>query len=132
MTPRIRTSSDNGGTWDAGSSDYAISRHRVDMTTSAGHTVVGNAGLGYISFFGNNGNLANELNDVEITLFNPSSTEYTKFKWEGIYSDDDPAGFTHYVGAGVRKEAAAVNGVRFIYESGNIATGTLWVYGIRA
>ncbi len=131
----IRTSSTNGSTWDGGGTNYAWSNHRVSMTGSPAHDPEGDNSDSEIQINGNDalGTNANELMDLEITLFNPSGTEYTKFKWEGVYFDNaaTPLG-NHIIGAGVRLSAADVNGVRFLMSSGNIASGTLWVYGIKA
>ena len=129
----IRTSSDNGASFDAGVSDYAWGNHRVSMTTSPAHDPEGDNADSEIQINGNDalGTNANELMDLEITLFNPSATEYTKVKWEGTYFDAGVLG-NHIVGAGVRLSAAAVDGVRFLYSTGNISVGTLKVYGVRA
>ena len=131
----IRTSSTNGSTWDGGSTNYAWANHRVSMATSPAHDPEGDNSDSEIQVNGNDalGTNANELMDLEVTLFNPAGTEFTKVKWEGCYFDSaaTPLG-NHIVGAGIRLSAAAVNGVRFIYSTGNIEVGTLWVYGIKA
>lgn len=127
----LRTSTDNGGAWDAGVSDYAFSWHNVSMATSPVHSVAGDDADAQIQIMGNVGNAANELCDLEITLFNPSGTEYTKFKWEGFRMNLTTVGL-HVVGAGVRLSAADVTGVRFLFDTGNIASGTLKVYGLNA
>jgi len=127
----MQTSSDNGVSFDSGASDYDYIAHQVTMATSPAHTVVGNDNATRIQFVEDAGNLANELIDLEITLFSPLRTEYTQIKFEGTSLDDTIVG-THIIGGGVRLEAAAVNGVRFFFNTGNIATGTLKVYGVRA
>lgn len=129
----IQISTNNGGDWDSGSTNYARVRHFITMATSPSHTVQGddlNAEMGMISALGGAAN-PNRFSDWEITCFNPSGTEYTKFKWEGTAINDDGVGM-HVVGGGVRLSAADVDGVRFLMSSGNIATGTLWVYGLKA
>ncbi len=128
----MRTSSDNGISWDSAGSDYAWAVHEVSMATSPIHIVGGDSADSEISVIDSCGSATNETNDYEITLFNPSGTEYTKFKWEGFTVISVAAAAEHVTGAGVRLEAAAVNGVRFLFETGNIAQGTLKVYGVRA
>ncbi len=131
----MRTDSDNGASFDAGASDYAWSNHRVSMLVSTpAHDPEGDDSDSEMQINGNDalGTNANELMDVEITCFNPSGTEYTKFKWEGMYFD---AGATplgnHIIGAGIRLSAALVDAVQFLYSTGNIEVGTLKVYGVR-
>ncbi len=134
----IRTSSTNGSTWDGGGTNYAWVNHAVSMETSPDHDVQGDNSDSRIEVVGDDsethflGNDANEDTDWEFTLFNPSGTEYTKLKWEGLFVHQFSSVRFHSIGAGVRLEAAAVNGVRFLMSTGNIASGTLWVYGIKA
>ena len=134
----IRTSTDNGISWDAAGSDYAWSNHTVTLATSPGHVVQGDNSDSQIEVVGDSneghhlGNGANEDTVWEFTLFNPSGTEYTKLKWEGFFTDQFTNVLVHSIGAGVRLSAADVTGVRFLMESGNIASGTLKVYAIKA
>jgi len=129
----MRTDSANGASFDAGTSDYSWVNHRISMTPTEAHDPEGDNADSEIQINGNDalGNAANELMDLEITLFNPSGTEYTKVKWEGLYLDSaaTPLG-NHLWGAGARRSAAAVDAVRFLYSTGNISTGTLKVYGL--
>jgi len=122
----IRTSSDNGGSWDSSSTHYAWVWHSIPS-----HTLVGDNSDNEITITDNNGNSTNEASDWEITCFNPTGPEYTKFKWEGNQLDQSTDGNLIF-GGGLRLESAAVDGVRFLFESGNIASGTLWVYGVKA
>jgi len=127
----IRTSSDNGSSWDSSSSDYAWIWHRVGATGSPAHLLVGDNADGEITVRDSNGNATNESSDWEITCFNPSGTEYTKFKWEGNQMNASTEGNLIF-GGGLRLSTTAVDGVRFLFDSGNIASGTLWVYGVKA
>jgi len=127
----MRTSTDNGGAWDGAASDYAWCTHRIafeDQSTA----VVGDDADSEIELIPLAGSATNETSDLEVTLFNPSGTEFTKFKWELLYTNVQ-AEYRHLVGAGMRLSAADVTGVRFLFESGStIASGTLKVYGLRA
>ncbi len=126
----IRTSPDNGSTWDAGASDYGSVTHRVTMATSPGHAVNGIQDDTEIELTDTIGTSANESCDIEVTCFDPSAVDTTKFKWEGMYFDQGAIG-EHVIGAGMRQLAEAVNGVRFLFSSGNIEAGTLKVYAIK-
>ena len=130
----ILTSSDNGSNWDVGASDYAWANHRVTMTTVPGHTPTGDDADAQMVVTNTMDTGTDQTADLEITCFNPSGTEYTKFKWEvsGTMNNEGTSN-EHIMGAGLRLEAAAaVNGVRFLFASGNITSGQLWVYGIKA
>jgi len=127
-----RTSSDNGGDWDNATDDYEWCEHRISMNPTEAHVLRGKTEDAEFEFLDNQGSGSNEKGDFEITLFNPSDTEFTKFKWEGIYFRSIDSRWQHIISGGARVEAGVVNGVRFFYETGNIDTGTLKVYGVRA
>jgi len=127
----MRTSSDNGSTWDAGASDYAFIKHRTSMAVAPAHEVVGDDLATVAGMAGLLGNDTNESSSWEITLFNPSGTGFTKFKFEG-FREDNAGIHWHDCGATIRLQAAAVNGVRFLHGAGTIFKGTLKVYGCRA
>ncbi len=129
----MRTSTNNGGDWDAGSTDYAWAKHRVRGHSTTAHTVDGdNADTKIKVLSPLVGAVGDETSATEITLFNPSGTEYTKFKWENSYADRDTGRMNIDSGAGMRLSAADVTGVRFYFNTGNINTGTLKVYGLLA
>jgi len=127
----MRTSTDNGGAWDAGASDYTRINHQERMELVPADTDFGNEADAVIELTRSVGNGTNEVSDLEITLFNPSGTEYTKFKWEGTTSSSI-TNHWHHMGAAYRASAADVTGVRFLMASGNIAQGTLKVYGLNS
>ncbi len=91
-----------GSTWDGGASDYAHCKHRVSMATSPNHSPNADNADDHIeitygidqTFSGSGGA------DLEITCFNPSGTEYTKFKWEGTMPTADAVKH-HLMGAGM-------------------------------
>lgn len=131
----IRTSTDNGASFDAGGSDYAWVNQRISFQTAPLHSVDGDNADSEINFNTTTsmGNLSTQVSDYEITCFNPSDTGYTKFKWEGSVNNGDITPVRYlFTGAGVRLSAAAVNGVRFLYSTGNVLKGTLKVYAIKA
>ncbi len=107
----IQTSSDNGISWDSAASDYAHSRSTPQMDTSPSDVAQGDNADSFIRVSGGMSNNDNNVGDMEITCFNPSSTEYTKFKWETVRPSAVADTWRYDHGAGVRLEAAAVNGV---------------------
>ena len=67
----------------------------------------------------------------ELWLFNPSSTTFVKH-WISvctIYGSNPQAQVTHSAGYG--NTTSAVDAVRFLMDSGNIASGTFKLYGVK-
>jgi hypothetical protein len=77
------------------------------------------------------GNGADECASGTLQLFNPSSTTYVKHfisNFNGYYSAD--YSFNYYI-AGYGNTTSAINAIRFNFDSGNISTGTIYLYGIK-
>ena len=66
-----------------------------------------------------------------VYLFNPSSTSYTRAFGVGTYMRTNGNIWLMQSG-GQRKSTTAVNAVRFIMSSGNIASGVFTLYGAKA
>lgn len=135
-TLNIRTSSNNGVSFDAGASDYrwkmvtgladvnadaredqADSQIRMmsDQTAGGGPYPQGNG--------------VNEQGSFTVWIYDPSNTKYTKVFSQGTYFRSD--GDIEYVCVGgVRQSTTAVNAIRFLYASGNIAQGEFCLYGL--
>ena len=85
----------------------------------------------YQSLAPNIGNGADESCAGELTLYNPSSTTYVKhftarlqnYEKSNIAFDCYPAGYLN--------TTSALDGIRFQMHSGNIATGTIKMWGIK-
>jgi len=79
----------------------------------------------------NMGNGNDECMSGELTLFNPSSTTFAKhflFK-TNINSNDDSSDVSH--GGGYCNVTAAIDAVQFKFNSGNIGSGVIKLYGIK-
>ena len=79
----------------------------------------------------NMGNGADESGSGILTLFNPSSTTYVKhfysrsqYYHEANYTYDIPA-------SGYINTTSALDGIKFSMSSGNIASGTIKMWGVR-
>jgi len=83
------------------------------------------------SIFYSMGNGADECGAGELFLFNPASTTYVKhFYAKGqyyYYSDASNCGFI----GGYFNTTSALDGIKFLMSSGNIATGTIKMWGIK-
>jgi len=83
------------------------------------------------SMFDGLGGDADESLAGELTLFNPSSTTYVKHFISNIngYNEANRT-FNNFL-AGYGNTTSAVNAVRFQMSSGNIADGTIKLYGVK-
>lgn len=124
---RLRTSTDNGATFDSGASDYAWSRIEQDLQTNAP------------SQFGDNADTAIELTNListssqslvqgEIKIYNPFAVQKTYISHNLVFFD----GFSYEnsIGFGVRNSVADVDAIRLRMSS--IDTGTFNLYGVTA
>lgn len=128
----FRTSTDGGTSYDAGASDYAYTGLRSLSTTSS----ITSTGVAQIPLVDTTagygaGTGTGETINMEVTLYNPSSTAYTYMRWDASYRNSSATiGFSG--GAGVRLSAADVDAFRFLMSSGTIASGTFKLYGLKA
>tara|TARA_Y100000310_G_scaffold344706_1_gene458914 strand:+ start:196 stop:1605 length:1410 start_codon:yes stop_codon:yes gene_type:complete len=124
----IRTSTDNGSTFDSSASDYAYVNGQV--TTSGISAVTGSTGSNVLRINSSNGNATNETHSGEVTIFDPSNTSYTNIVFNTHMTDTGGAPRNQF-GSGRRKSTTAVDAVRIFPSSGTI-TGTFTLYGIKA
>ena len=78
-------------------------------------------------------NVANEAFSGSIRIWNPHTSFYTTVSSIGgsyTLPNSDVYGAQFYTFGFKRKEAAQVNAIRFYFESGNIASGEIVMYGI--
>jgi hypothetical protein len=126
----LRTSSNNGTSYDATVGDYSY----ANRTNSSGSTVVNVAALlnaSEIYVARRIGNSTGENANGEITIKNPLNTtvyKLIKCTTDCIQYTGDYASFS---GGGTRKSTSAVNAIRLLMNSGNIASGTFRMYGIK-
>ena len=116
----LRTSSDNGATFESGAGAY---RFNVNVQTDAAQIE-----LGPTSLIGNNGAAENGWKGV-INFFNPSGGTYSQFIWQ--YTSIDTTTNMQNLSGAARAPNATVNALRFFFSSGNIASGTFTLYGVR-
>lgn len=128
----IRTSTNNGSSYDSGASDYAWTMYG---TSSAGLDPDSDGADSEITLVaptneqlgtGTQENLAGRL-----WLLQPSATQYAKLLFNTNYTDltGDFAGCDT---GGIRLTAADVDAIQFLMSSGNIATGEFRLYGFTA
>ena len=111
-------------------SEHDESGSSPSITHASGGDILHNE-TGFQVMTRNMGNGNDECMSGELTLFNPSSTTFVKhflFK-TNINSNDDSSDVSH--GAGYCNTTTAIDAVQFKFNSGNIDSGTIKLYGIK-
>ncbi len=128
----MRTSSNNGSSYDSGASDYAWTGYGRN---DGGNAFAGLLADSYLRITGDGasrdlGTDAAEEVYGHLVIFNPSASEYTKVVGQISYQDNDldPVAFS---AGGVRLSAADVDAIQILMDSGNLS-GTFKLYGLKA
>ncbi len=127
----LRTDSSNGASFDSGGSDYAHQTSHVASSqfiqASSATTAILLAGS---ASAGNIGNATNEGVAGRLIIHNRGSgTRYPILSWVGGYLNTSTS-LVAVTGSGVRNSAAAIDAVQFLFSSGNIASGSIRVWGM--
>lgn len=64
------------------------------------------------------------------TLFNPSSTTYVKHFISNFEGYRNPDYSWNYYKAGYANTTSAINAIKFLFSSGNIDAGTIYMFGV--
>jgi len=126
-------SEDTGSTWKEGATDYEYAAVHVDSALS---TVTGQNSQGAANILLNLNNIgseADEGSDAIVYMWQPDGTAMAKrFMWDVLSfgSDATPVFEMVHGGGTYNGSFAAINGVRFQFASGNIASGTFALYGL--
>lgn len=125
----LRVSTNGGSSYDAGASDYRYGSTRAydNSDTATGTTRA--AAADRIAIATAVGNGSSEGTSVTVKLMGQTNSAIKQqFLVDGtIYDSTDAAG--RYAGVGVRNTAQDTDAVRFLFSSGNIASGSYAVYG---
>lgn len=127
----MRTSADNGSTYDA-ASDYANGTNTIvhnGIVTSSTIAAINASSVVELVKTASVGNAAGESLSGRLSLYKPSSTTTTKFSHNFVY-DDTNGNFVQSYGGGCRHASEAVNAIKFYAVSGNITSGVFRLYGI--
>lgn len=132
---RMRTSSDNGVSYDSGASDYgSLTNGFTYQGANAGAPAAG--GVSYINLNNNAAgtgltNTASMPMNAEVIMQNhANASSNTGFLTRSNYAVSSSNG-TMYYGGGVRHQAGIVNAVQFLVSTGNFSAATISVYGIK-
>lgn len=124
----LRTSSNSGSSYDSTAGNYYYNYSYFSGSTGSGGTSTVETSIYLTNPIGN---AANELGvDAVVHLIRPSISQYFNLWWTGMYTDVNTVPYW-LAGCGLRKTAAAVNAIRFLFSSGNIASGEFKLYGVK-
>jgi hypothetical protein len=134
--PWLRTSANAGSSWDSTGGNYGYTNLRGAGTS----TTVTNSGATASKIVLSEATIGNTASNdgfsAVIKFFNPAGTShYKRFHWHGgsnsVGGSNDQGSYTVVVGVGSRYATAALNGVRFMFSTGDVATAKLKLYGVR-
>ena len=121
----VRTSANGGTAYDAGAADYGYSYSGYRNGYEEGYS----ASAAQMLLFESTGSAANEEGiSGKVTLLGAHLANYTQVTAE-LVGIDSAARPQFLSGGGIRLSAAAANGLQFLFDSGNIESGTITVYG---
>lgn len=125
----LEFSTDGGSTYINSGYNFA----RSNVTDGGTATGAGNGSTTSIALAAAVGNLANEGFSGSVKLTGQTTTTlWPRVTWNGYFIDNTatPAGIT-VSGGGSNETAQDVDAIRFSFASGNIASGSYAVYGLR-
>lgn len=124
----LRTSTNTGVSFDSGASDYATTEISISGTST--FASVNDQAEAQIELAFGVGNALNESYSGIAYLFNPSdSTHYKQILTDGALFKSNGQ-LARYLSGGARLDTADIDAVQILMDSGNIAAGTLTLYGL--
>jgi len=126
----LRIGTGGGPTYQSGASDYswfvgAGSRTQAQDTTDAQIVMT------YQGATNSVGNASGESFNATLFFDNPDATNLFTVRGNMTYLNASGGVEGSIIGGGYVTAATAVTGIRFMFESGNIASGTFTLYGLR-
>jgi len=124
----MRTSTDGGSTYESGASTY---RFAVEYGQSSSEAHSDNIGTTtYARLMDTVGNAAGEGGHAVVNLAGCSGTAINKTWWVHAMYVDSSGNARGFSGIGMRDAVADIDAVQFLFQSGNIASGTFALYGL--
>lgn len=127
---QILFSTDGGSTWL--SANYGWSRNGAQLDVSAASGIAGSASDSKILVFPQIPNNAAQGLSGRFALYDPLSTTMNKRMTGELFTYFNSGSLVRFqsVNSGLWEGTTAVNAVRFVFSSGNIAKGTVRLYGL--
>ena len=127
---QMRTSSDGGSSYDSGASDYEVVLRRLKSGNDS-NVATGSGDSELALTRGEVGSSAGETGICgELMIYAPDAAVHTQMTWDLSYITDANT-MAMLSGAGRRMSAADVDAVQFLFDSGNLESGKIVMYGIR-
>lgn len=128
----LRTSTNAGSSYDTGASDYRHGTSAIEAQDTPTTLLGGDSADGQIKITNSRqlGSDTGESFHCVLYVFAPSVTKYTIAGWNAHYHSSNGV-LSTLSGAGSRLSAADVDAIRFLMSSGNIASGTFTLYGLK-
>jgi len=128
----MRLSTDGGATFDV--TTYAYSAMFVreasgpfNASTNAARILIAGSTTGGEAV----SNVSAEAGvDAEITLYDQTTSQWPRVNFQSAYQGATVTDLFTFVGSGQREVSQDTDAVRFLFESGNIASGKYAVYGL--
>ena len=125
----MRTSTDGGSSFDSGAGSYSYAGKSGSHAGGTGDN--SSTGATEIQITNNTcGNATGEGSAGTIIIYFPDKTTNTKITWEEMHITDGGYG-DGTTGSAHRKSNADVDGAQLFFASGNIASGSVALYGIK-
>lgn len=124
----LRTSTDGGATYDSGASDYHWVRNRISNGALGTTNDFADAQIFVAEDLGSAAGEEGYSGTIEIN--GPHLAKTTRVAFSGA-SQDVNGNLQSDDGFGMRKSSADVDAIRFLFSSGNIASGTITMSGLR-
>lgn len=122
----MRTSTNNGVSYDSGASNYKYVGSRTSYSSSPTPSVTGSSTGTSIEIYPSMSNASADAGSFSLRLYDPSLVNTGRISWEGTASTSDR------YGSGIRDAVADIDAIQFLMSSGNISTGTFKLYGVSA
>jgi len=126
----LLTSINNGSSYDTGASDYAWAYEYRSMNTVPSGGIVGDQADAKGVIMQNLGTGTGETLNGLLYIYYPAGTNYTNYDFHGVWRSADATDYIIKTG-GRRLSAADVDAIRFVMSSGNIASGSIYLYGLK-
>jgi hypothetical protein len=128
VTAWLRVGTGVGPTWQAGASAY--NWHLFVIGTSTNTTQQGPAQQIGLSNANSVGNIAGGGINGTLRFYSPDATKFPRFEINSLVITDAATSQAN-VGGGVYLTATAITGLRFLFSSGNITSGSIRLLGYR-
>jgi hypothetical protein len=127
--PWLRTSADAGSNWASSSSNYEHTLHYADGGGAAASSSATDTALVLAGSTASNTTALGGVSGV-IRIFNPAGTTHNKrLAWQ--LSLNTGTGSHIASGTGTRAATAAINDLRVLFSTGNVASGLFKLYGVK-